>query len=742
MISVKKIKTRYNLLCSLIESRKIKDALDILKDLISEVSYGDYFIQLEQLETTYEQMLKYTLEGIHDPERDKIYQQLQVSILELADRVKINLLGKYAGWHTFTLKDELEKRQKLTGKGVIETLDDLAFRVELDEIINEDKTTPKSSDLRRRELIMNIFKHLWLTDSYGEAENSLVRTLLECNDFTWYERSLQVTGILLSGLRFWDEQKIHRVIDFIDNDHPQVSGRALVALVILLYEYDRRIHLFPSIMNRLKILKDNHKLEKVLEQIILQFIRSRDTLELGKKLQEDIIPEMARLKPDLEEKLRMDDLVDEDSGEPGNPDWESVFKESDELYKKVDEFMKLQMEGADVYMTTFARLKNFPFFNELTNWLIPFYKENPDLSALYEQESDSFDPEVFIDGLVKTPFLCNSDKYSFIFNLKFLPDEQKKMLSTAFSMEMENLSEMVSDEELMSTDFARRTVIVQYIQDLYRFFKLSPFKNEFEDIFEGKLEIYHARFFNELIDDRKIIRNIAEYFFEKQHYEEALDIFHMLLDENRNNPELLEKAGFCYQKMEKYPNALDTYKQIELAGTPGTWVMRNMALCHRKLGDFESALEVYRQLSTVHEEDEKIESLMAYCNLKLERFDTALQQYFKIEYMNPDNHHVIRPIAWCYLNMGELEKSDKYFKKVFELNPGYYDYVNYGHLKWAMGDRKAAINNYLQSLQDKNLTFSEFQKTMADDRKLLIKNGIDNEEIPLMMDYLRYNKGV
>ena len=92
--------------------------------------------------------------------------------------------------------------------------------------------------------------------------------------------------------------------------------------------------------------------------------------------------------------------------------------------------------------------------------------------------------------------------------------------------------------------------------------------------------------------------------------------------------------------------------------------------------------------------------------------------------------------------MGELEKSDKYFKKVFELNPGYYDYVNYGHLKWAMGDRKAAINNYLQSLQDKNLTFSEFQKTMADDRKLLLKNGIDTEEIPLMMDYLRYNKGV
>nr|MDA3821905.1 hypothetical protein [Bacteroidales bacterium] len=363
MINVKKINSNHSQLCSLIHSRKIIDALDILKEQISESGFSDYFVHLELLESTYEQMLKYTLEGVTDPERDKIFQKLQKSVVELSDKVRSTLLKKHSGWHTLLLQEELNKKQKLTGKGVIESLDDLAFRVELDEIINEKKMSPESTELKRRGLIMDIFKHLWLTDTYCEAEDSLVNALITCRDFTWYEQSQHLSAILLSGLRYFDEKKIHRIMDFIQVEDQQVSGRALASLVILLYTYDSRLYLYPSITNRLDLLKDSTDLDLVLEQITIQLARTEDTMELGKKLHEDIIPEMAKLKPKLEDKLKMDDLQEEDMQDDKNPDWESVFKESDELYKKVDEFMKLQMEGADVYMTTFSQLKNFPFFN-------------------------------------------------------------------------------------------------------------------------------------------------------------------------------------------------------------------------------------------------------------------------------------------------------------------------------------------------------------------------------------------
>jgi tetratricopeptide (TPR) repeat protein len=738
MINVQQIKTRYQRLCSLVSARRVKDALDVLGELVGHTGFSDFFIQTEHLEHTYEQMLKYMLEGVQDPERDQVYNKLLISILELADRVKDQLLEKQSGWHTYILKAEIDRQQELTGRSVIETMDDLSFKRELDEIIDEGRKSPGATEERRRKLSMDIFRHLWLSNRYNEAENSLSAAILTCREFLWYEKALFISGMLLSGLRYWDEEKIHRIIDFAGEEEQEVSARALVALVILLYKYDDRIEFYPNIIHRLKLLKEELELDKSFEKIALQLIRTRDTLEIGKKLQEDLMPEMAKLKPKLEDKLKMDDIVEDMMKEGRNPDWQSVFSESDDLYRKVDEFMKLQMEGADVYMTTFAHLKQFPFFNELTNWLVPFHAENPELSEIYASESEVFDPALFIDGLMKTPFLCNSDKYSFIFNIRYLPEEQKKMLSRAFLMEMEGLQEMISDDKLTSGDFTKRTVFIQYIQDLYRFFKISPFKNEFEDVFSGKLDLYKSWFFQEIIEDDSITRNIGEYLFEKNHFEEALDLFDLLLEKNPEERELLEKAGFCYQKEGDYRKAIQYYNRIGLSDKQNLWTLKNLGICYRNQNDYSAALKVYLQASAMQPEDQTIESLIGYCHLKLGDYETALKHYFKIEYLNPGNTHILRPIAWCYFAQGELEKSDAYFNKVFQGKPGYYDYINHGHVQWALGNKREAVELYLQSLKDPEFEMEDFLKTMDEDQAFLVGNGISPQDIPLMLDYLHY----
>ena len=71
-------------------------------------------------------------------------------------------------------------------------------------------------------------------------------------------------------------------------------------------------------------------------------------------------------------------------------------------------------------------------------------------------------------------------------------------------------------------------------------------------------------FFREIIEDDSITRNIAEYLFEKEHFEEALDIFKMLLEEQPDDRELLEKAGYCYQKMGNFREAIQYYTRIGL----------------------------------------------------------------------------------------------------------------------------------------------------------------------------------
>jgi len=737
MITVSRINNRYRLINSFIASGKVKDALEELRELVAQTGFGDYFTQLEYAESTYEQMLRYMLEGVNDPQRDMVYHKLLTSILELADQVRASLLQKHSGWHTYTLIEDLSREKKLTGKGVIESLDDLSFKSELDELLGERTQETVLNDQNRRRINQDIFRHLWLSDRYAEAENDLAQTVHASSEFKWHEKALTISAILLSGLRFWDEKKVHRLLDFAEAEEPEVAVRALISIFLLLYLYDRRIHLYPDIITRLHLFSEKTNLEKYLENTALQLIRTRDTLEIGRKVQEDLIPEMVKLKPDLEEKLSLEDLTAED--EEGNPEWQSVFSESDEVYKKVEEFMQLQMEGADVYMTTFAHLKSFPFFNELTNWLIPFYNENPDLQEVYEEDSPEFDASLFIEGLKRTPFLCNSDKYSFILNVKYLPNDQKKMLSTAFAMEMEGLSEMVSDDDLLSGSFRERTIIVQYIQDLYRFFKISPFKNEFEDIFGGKLDVYNARFYKELVKNRDTTRNIAEYFFEKDHYDEAIDIFHLLLKDKPGDPELLEKAGFSHQKAGHYSEALDYYEKISLTTSPGLWVLKNMGRCYRHLEKFKEALDCYREIEKQNPDDDKNAALIAYCDMRTGNFDTALQLYFKLEFRNPGNMNLLRPIAWCYFALTDSAKAEKYFEKVLASSgSGYYDFVNSGHVKWALGKRKEAIDLYIRAVQDPACDIGKLLATLEEDKPLLLKNGVTAGDIPLMLDYLHY----
>ena len=124
--------------------------------------------------------------------------------------------------------------------------------------------------------------------------------------------------------------------------------------------------------------------------------------------------------------------------------------------------------------------------------------------------------------------------------------------------------------------------------------------------------------------------------------------------------------------------------------------------------------------------------------MKLGDYATALKHYFKIEYLNPGNPHILRPISWSYFALGELKKADKYFTRIFEGKPGYYDYINYGHLQWALGNKKDAVELYVQSLRDLNFEMEDFLKTMEDDRSILIGNGINQKDIPLMLDYLHY----
>ena len=83
----KKLKIKYNEICQNLAERKLKPAFDGIEQFITENGVVVHLEDWRKLAETYQYMLKYTVEGIQDPERQKIYKRLIVSTFELADKI-------------------------------------------------------------------------------------------------------------------------------------------------------------------------------------------------------------------------------------------------------------------------------------------------------------------------------------------------------------------------------------------------------------------------------------------------------------------------------------------------------------------------------------------------------------------------------------------------------------------------------------------------------------------------------
>lgn len=729
---------------SLIAKRRVKQSLDILNKMMEKGSPGIFTDDFEALTLTYRNMLKYTIEGVNDPERENVYRKLLQSILHLADMVRQDILSHYSGWHTYWVKQQSGKEQSLTGKSIVQTVDDLMFKQELDEwlMMTGEVSTDHGSESARqhKQLIKKIFNHLWITDVYGEAELSLLEIIEKSGKFRWYETSLFISAVTLSALRVFQTGKINILMRFYRTGDDHVRARALAGLIITLYYHDERLKLYPEIASLLEEAGSDERFREHCRIVVLQMLRSRETEKLGRKLTEEILPQVAKLKPRIEEKLDLDNIIPLDPDDDRNPDWSQMFGESEEIFKSFEELTKLQMEGADVYMQAFSNLKHFDFFRDFENWFMPFHPDHEAVDDIFRDEILGPGTNDLAEALYKTPFICDSDKYSLILNLKYLPAAQKTMMLKVFRMELEGLGQFEETESATDPYRTFRVAITQYLQDLYRFYKLSPYRKEFEDIFAGRLDIYNATFYRDHCSTPDTDISMADYLFSKDFFGDAHDLYASRLKEEPSNVQLYEKTGYCLQQAGNYEEALKNYQRAELIERR-VWTVKKIGLCLRKLGRFEQALEYYLHASDADPSDRHTTLMTAHCYLDLNDYESALKYYFRIEYDQPGNVKILRPIAWCYFSLGSFEDSRKYYERLRDTKLNAHDYINMGHLALCTGKRSEAAELYRQSLSIGELNRDSFLNTMKYDEEILLRHGVDPADIPIIIDYVLFLAG-
>ena len=727
-------------ICDHATSSRIYDALSGLEELLKGVTIDAFHAEYENISTNYQNLLLYTMKGVNDPQRAQVLSSLIISVVELADRIQEYFLEANNMQLSQNKKNSYNKLGLVQSK-LNEALESRKHSENLADLLSDTRIVIDDDDAEKKHqaFINDLFDYVMYIDRLSDSDIVFIKNIFDSEFFRWYDKCLLVTAVTMSMIRFFDTSKMELLFDFYYSGLHEVKQRALVGILLCFYIFDDRITFYKALNNRItRIYAESEISEADVLFIIKQFSKAKDTERITRRMHEEIIPDIQKLTPRIEDKLDLKNILSDDPATDKNPDWQSFLEDDPDLFNKIEELSKMQLEGNDVFMSTFSLLKHFDFFNTMSNWFLPFYQEQQEVKKILAGE-DTETTKGFTGLLERSTYMCNSDKYSFMFNLKMMPSQQKSMLLTLFNAELEGMNELASEDEMLNSAIKNNTVYTQYIQDLYRFFKLHPTRNNFDDIFELKMDFHNKGFINSIFRDLNLKQKIAEYYFSTDHYPEALDVFLNLMNQSIPGMDLLQKTGYCYQRLGDNAKALEYYLKAELFDSSNSWLLKKIALCYGNIKDFKKSLEYYLELERMEPDNMNIVMNAANCYLNLKDYKKALHYYYKVEFNFNENLRICRPIAWCLFVLGDFVKSEEYFLKLISSGKANkYDYMNFGHVKWVSGNREEAAELYYKSINEPDNDFDSFFKGFKDDETLLLKYGIQADEIQLLLDYLLF----
>jgi len=661
----------YKSVLSALTDGKLKVAFEKLRLLIDELQEGEYTDRYEDLQQNYRLMLDYFLRGYDDPQRKVVYNKLVSKIFVLTCELREELLYRSSSNFEYLQKRYFPHRLQFSSAEKL--FDSLSyFHNNLSER-NSDTTHRKNYE----RLLHDVFAILWLTTAYSNNELELFQKITHKNYSGRLEKNLAITALTINLWRMFNDDKLQLLLDCCSHPDMEVKQRSLVGLCFVLARYNQFIPYFPLIRNRLVLLADDNLTALNFKNIIVQIIGTVETDKITKKLREEILPEVIKISPLLKDKMDADSLLKSEEWEEANPEWQEIIEKSG-VQDKLQELTELQLEGADVYMGTFAMLKNFPFFNDFANWFLPFDSSYSTVSALFDENEQSL-----LSAFVANNALCNSDKYSFCMSILQMPETQRNTLKRSFKMESDQLAEIAKDEAILSPETYSKNISKQYIQDLFRFFKLHPNRSDFSDMFASALFMHRSYLFDILAAGSELKSSVAEFYFAKSQYREAIELFYELNSENEPTASVFQKIGFCYQQLSEITNALEAFLKADIIQPDDLWTTKKIALCYKLLGNFEKALEYYKHANFLRPNQQKVLLQIANCHLELDQYKQALDIYAGLELADENNQKVQRAIVWCAFISGNTAQARYYSQRLLENQPLSADYIHAAYIEWS-----------------------------------------------------------
>lgn len=524
-----------------------------------------------------------------------------------------------------------------------------------------------------------VFSYIMVTDDWNEDFILAIRSIIDSDLVDPYTINMIVSAVSLSCSVFMVPEKIGLLLRlFKSAGSCSVRERAFVGFVFSVItnpaESDACWRAAAATVTDDVLLAACVDLQR---QMRLCLTSKKDS----KEMMHSVVKTMfSTFTQDLAEKLK-------DRGKVGLDEFTADGEDPEEAIQGAFNYMLNSEDiGVDVYYHQFANQKCFGHFHSLYNWFVPFYVRNSTLKSVRGVMNQHRN---FVNNLLKGASMCDTDLYSvilslnntskeFIKSLDVAPenmvsgpvfydeeDEVEKEQNTEESVEDETdsteakdsenvtlLDSVMEHEENLSEEKKNKRAIRvrhRYVQDLYRFYTLSPMRKAFDNPFEVQKEIpfmttglfakpeydkYRlslARFSAKRGDFAfvsRILRNLSQYTEEEQ----------MML-------------ALAYYSEKNYSDALDYVCDILEVNSKYKAAYELKLKIEEKCEDENafSTLDEIIKLETDKDKQFKLQLKKIDLSLKFHRFNEALQLAFLLDEQHPKEEQIECRLAFSLL---------------------------------------------------------------------------------------------